>query len=105
MKEKDEIAARFECAVKEFEKLLISHDLNYKNKSITSDGSFLFQFEEERIFVDIFPSGIVAVIVESNGIDELYDLEYSDFLFIVSLLKSASSVQNTNQTPRTLDNP
>ena len=50
----------------------------------------LFQFlGENKACVDVYPSGVVAVILRKGEMDEFRELEMQDARLILSLLKDA----------------
>ena len=80
----------FDESVNYFGELLTKNGFSPSRKSLTGDDSWLFEFlGEKKACVDVYPSGVVAVIIRKGDIDELYELDMHDSRLILSLLKDA----------------
>ncbi len=80
----------FDESVNYFGELLTKNGLIPSRKSLTGDDSWLFEFlGEKKACVDVYPSGVVAVIIRKGDVDEFYELDMHDSRLILSLLKDA----------------
>jgi hypothetical protein len=62
--------------------------LSPDRRTVTSDGSVLFEFLSPRVAgVDIYPNGEAIVVVRDGATDHIHELVVSDTEHIVALLK------------------
>ncbi len=68
--------------------VLAANSFHVNRRSITADNSVLLQFlGRKQAFLDIYPSGAVALIVRKGDVDELHELEFSDTARILEILR------------------
>lgn len=80
-----------ESPLQKVEAILNFHSFDVDRKSLTDDGSLLFEFLRADLSacVEVFPSGNLVIIVQKDGPADLYEFSVDDAGSIPSILKDA----------------